>query len=263
MTTSQKPVWEGLFPDRDFSFSFGTRPADARTFFADCEQHDSVISQRQAALEEAPSCHLFESPEATEAVAESIRWAGLAGGDCRQLALHWEPDFLILLPGAGEQFLFKAGAVCFPSSWRPEEKIGMPLHAIHAPVPTLNENLGTRIDKFLTNLKPGTSWERFNWGLSGSPDLNQHPRLNNRQLTAPLAPGNTWIRIEDQILLRLPETGAILFGIRLVNISLVDIKEQPQACSGLQRAIKTMPGSIAEYKNITLVREDLLQFLRF
>ena len=116
--------------------------------------------------------------------------------------------------------------------------------------------------EFLTNLKPGTSWERFNWGLSGSPDLNQHPRLNNSQLTAPLAPDKTWIRIEDQILLRLPETGAILFGIRLVNISLVDIKEQPQACSGLHRAIKTMPGSIAEYKNITPVGEDLLQFLR-
>ena len=261
MTTSQQSAWEGLFPDSDFSFSFGVRPGDARAFFAECEAHDSLIRQRQETLEEAPSCHLFETPEATQAVAESIRWAGLEEGTCLELALHWEPDFLILLPGPGGEFLFKAGAVCFPSSWRPEEKIGLPLHAIHAPVPTLNENLGTRIDKFLTRLSPGTSWQRFNWGLSGSPALNQHPRLHHRNLTEPLQPGRTWIRIEDQILLRLPETGAVLFGIRLVNLKLVDIKRHPQACAGLYRAIRTMPDNIADYKSITPIRADLLEYL--
>ncbi|MCH2059355.1 MAG: DUF3445 domain-containing protein [Verrucomicrobiales bacterium] len=259
MHTSQPPFWAGLFPDKDFSFSFGVRPGDAQAFFSG--SRPSVIEQRQQALQEAPSCHLFEAPEAATAIAESVRLAGLRNGGCLQLALHWEPDFLILLPEPGGQFLFKAGAVCFPSSWRPEEKIGLPIHAIHAPVPTLNEKLGAQIDTFLTRLKPSTPWQRFNWGLSGSPVLNQHPRLNHQQLIHPLNPRQTWIRIEDQILLRLPESGAILFGIRLVNIELTEIKQQPEACSGLRRAIKTMPESIANYKGITPVRTDLLEYL--
>lgn len=261
MTTSQQSFWEGLFPDSDFSFSFGVCPGDAHAFFAECENHDSLIRQRQEALGKAPSCHLFETPEATEAVAESIQWAGLEEGGCLELALHWEPDFLILLPGPGGEFLFKAGAVCFPSSWCPEEKIGLPLHAIHSPVPTLNENLGKRIDKFLTRLSPGTSWQRFNWGLSGSPALNQHPRLHNRNLTEPLEPEATWIRVEDQILLRLPATGAVLFGIRLVNVKFADIKRHPETCTRLCRAIRTMPDHIADYKSITPVRSDLLEYL--
>jgi hypothetical protein len=261
MDTSQPLFWTGLFPDKDFSFSFGVRPGDAQAFFSGSGSGASVIEQRQKALQEAPSCHLFEAPEAAAAVVESVRWAGLKNGGCLQLALHWEPDFLILLPEPGGQFLFKAGAVCFPSSWRPEEKIGLPIHAIHAPVPTLNEKLGAQIDTFLTRLKPGTSWQRFNWGLSGSPKLNQHPRLNHQPLIHPLNPRQTWIRIEDQILLRLPESGAILFGIRLVNIELTEIKHQPEACSGLRRAIKTMPESIANYKGITPVRADLLEYL--
>ncbi|MCP4847023.1 MAG: DUF3445 domain-containing protein [Verrucomicrobiaceae bacterium] len=261
MNTSQQPDWEGLFPDSDFSFSFGVRPGDAHEFFSGSATGDSVMQQRHQALREAPSCHLFETPEATQAVAESVRWAGLTEGGCLQLALHWEPDFLILLPEPEGQFLFRAGAVCFPSSWCPEDKIGLPLHAIHSPVPTLNENLGKRIDKFLTRLSPDKSWQRFNWGISGSPVLNQHPRLNNRNLIKPLDPHNIWMRIEDQILLRLPETGAVIFGIRPVNVRLVDIKQHPKACAGLYRAIRTMPDNIADYKSISPIRAELMEYL--
>ena len=81
--------------------------------------------------------------------------------------------------------LFFARAVCFPSSWRPEEKNGLPVHAIHSPVPTLNKNLGARIDKFLANLEPGKAWERSNWGLSRSAELNQHPTRDIPRLTPP------------------------------------------------------------------------------
>ncbi len=261
MNTSQPPFWAGLFPDSDFNFSFGVRPGDAQNFFSGSSSRDSVIQQRQKALQEAPSCHLFETREAAKAVEECVSWAGLKKGGCLELALHWEPDFLILLPEPEGQFIFRSGAVCFPSSWRPEEKIGLPLRAIHSPVPTLNDNLGSQIDKFLSRIKPGNSWQRFNWGISGSPALNQHPRLQNRQLSHPLDPQQTWIRIENQILLRLPLSGAILFGIRLVNVELTTIKQHPESCSGLLRAIKTMPASIASYKSITPVREDLLEYL--
>jgi hypothetical protein len=165
--------------------------------------------------------------------------------------------------GAGF-FDFVAGrkwAVCFPSTWRPEEKIGLPVHAIHSPVPTLNENLGARIDKFLANLEPGKAWQRSNWGLSRSPALNQHPTRNILRLTPPFTDAEAWIRIEDQVLFRLPQTQAMLFGIRLVNVSLAELKQFPEAQAGLHRAIATMPDDVADYKNVTEAREHLLEML--
>ncbi len=118
--------------------------------------------------------------------------------------------------------------MCFPSSWRPEEKIGLPVHAIHTPVPTLNENLGSCIDKFLSNLEPGKAWERSNWGLSCSAELNQHPVRDVPRLIPPISDSEAWIHIEDQVLYRLPQSGALLFGIRLVNVSLAELKQFPR-----------------------------------
>jgi hypothetical protein len=109
-----------LFPDRDFEFRFGVQPGDAVRFFADTTVHAALMTGRRQVMEEAPAQCLFEEPSATEAIAECLAWGGLDGGGCRELALHWEPDFLILLPDENGRFVFRAGAVCFPSSWRPE-----------------------------------------------------------------------------------------------------------------------------------------------
>jgi hypothetical protein len=185
MSANEKPAWVGLFPDQDFEFRFGARPGDAIAFFADTAENTTLMEGRRTALDKSPAQCLFEEPSAAQAVVECSDWAGLDGGGCRELALHWEPDFLILLPDENGRFVFRAGAVCFPSSWRPEEKNGLPVHAIHSPVPTLNKNLGARIDKFLANLEPGKAWERSNWGLSRSAELNQHPTRDIPRLTPP------------------------------------------------------------------------------
>ncbi len=261
MSADKKPGWLGLFPDQDFEFRFGARPGNAGGFFADTPENDTLMEGRRIALQEATAQCLFEESSAKEAVAECLAWEGLDGGGCRELALHWEPDFLILLPDENGRFIFRAGAVCFPSSWQPEEKVGLPVHAIHSPVPTLNENLGARIDKFLANLEPGKAWERSNWGLSRSPELNQHPTRDIPRLTPPFTDAEAWIRIEDQVLYRLPQTHALLFGIRLVNVSLAELKKFPDAQAGLHRAIATMPEDVADYKNITEARSQLLDLL--
>ncbi len=261
MSANEQPAWLGLFPDQDFEFRFGAKPGNAVNFFADTTDNASLITARGKALEESTEQCLFENPAAAEAMAECLEWAGLEEVGCRELALHWEPDFLILLPDENGRFVFRAGAVCFPSSWRPEEKIGLPVHAIHSPVPTLNEKLGTHIDKFLARLEPGKAWERSNWGLSRSAELNQHPTRDIPRLAPPFAADEAWIRIEDQVLYRLPKTQALLFGIRLVNVSLAELKKFPDAQAGLHRAIATMPEDIADYKNVTDGREHLLTLL--
>ena len=256
-----EPAWSDLFSGAQFEFRFGARPGDPEGFFESSPEHDSRVQLRREIVAEHPERHVFQMPNSHHAVTELIRWAGLESGGCRELAQHWEQDFMVLLPAEDGQDVFVAGAICFPSSWAPEEKLGLPVHTIHDPVPTLNEQLGARIGKFLAGIRPGKAWERVNWGLSGSPELNQHPALGIPAMVPPLALGSVWVRREDQVLFRLPETGALIFGINVINISVAEIAADPEGRAGLRQALATMSKEIAEYKNLTDARDSLVELL--
>ena len=254
--------WSGLFSDKPFEFKFGARKGDARKFFKNTADHDSIIAERKVLIREHPERHVFQKTAAEEAVTELTVWAGISGEECQELGLHWQQDFIVLLTDNRGKEVFQAGVVCFPSSWRPEEKIGLPVYEIHSPVPTLNKRLGEQIDKFLRAIEPGVAWERLNWGLSRSPELNQHPECEIPPLKPPYDLDEVWVRREDQVLFRLPKTEALIFGINVLNISVAEIAADKDGRNGLRMAVETMPDKIAKYKNIQDSREHLLGLLK-
>jgi hypothetical protein len=151
--------------------------------------------------------------------------------------------------------------VCFSSHWDLREKLGLPMADIHAPVPGLNETLGRQIDGFLRRIKPGTSWERSNWGLTRTGELNLHPSRQLPRLDAGVTLDEAWFRLEEQSLVALPDSGGILFGIRLVIRPMREIKADPDARQGMIRALRTMPELMARYKGIAPARERLLELM--
>ena len=255
------PAWEGLFLDKPFEFRFGARPGNAKEFFSDSRGYQELIAHRHKIIASYPERHVFQESIAGAAVDELAEWGEVPSMDCRELALHWEQDFVVLLADAQGKEVFQAGVICFPSSWRPEEKVGLPVYAIHSPVPTLNERLGEQIDKFIVGIKPGTAWERVNWGLSRSAELNQHPDCKVPRLEPPFNLDQVWVRREDQVLFRLPKTGALIFGINVFNISVAEVASDKEGRAGLRRSVETMPEEIAKYKNIKDSREYLLGLL--
>ncbi|MES1166778.1 MAG: heme-dependent oxidative N-demethylase subunit alpha family protein, partial [Pseudomonadota bacterium] len=152
----------------------------------------------------------------------------------------------------------RAGAVCFPSSWALTEKTGLTLDEIHGVVPGLNPALAPAIGQFLGKLRPGAPFERANWGLAATPELNLHPALARPRLGALDVP-RTWVRVEYQILAALPQTSGILFGIHIRNVPLAEILADPALRAGLHRALATMPDALAAYKGLTPVRADLIR----
>jgi hypothetical protein len=261
MNMDEHPAWEGLFLDKPFEFRFGARPGNAEEFFYNSSEHEELMAHRHKIIASYPERHVFQGSAAKAAVDELAEWGGAPSMDCRELALLWEQDFLVLLADAQGKEVFQAGVVCFPSSWRPEEKVGLPIYAIHSPVPTLNERLGEQIDKFIAGIKPDTVWERVNWGLSRSAELNQHPDCEIPRLEPPFNLNQVWVRREDQVLFRLPKTRALIFGINVFNISVGEVASDKEGRAGLRRAIETMPEEIAEYKNLLKSREYLLALL--
>ena len=107
---------------------------------------------------------------------------------------------------------------------------------IHGPVPGLNAQLGRSIDTFLAKLTPGAAWLRHNWGLSRSPELNQHPSRPLPRLDDSAALADAWLRVEQQALMALPASGGVLFAIRIamhpldkhfLNSTSAEIRKSP------------------------------------
>ncbi len=272
--------YSDLFPAADYEFRMGIRRGDPAEFFRPGAEHDRVLAERRQWLREDPEAYMGVLPGGAALVDEAIRlfaeWQTLSGSEVGQVTSEPNPlrrlqalgerieaDLLFLAPGNSGQMEMLAGCVCFPSSWPPAEKLGRPMTMIHSPAPGLNENLGSQIDTFLARLRPGVAWLRSNWGLSASPELNQHPDRKLPRLTPEAKLEQAWLRVERQALVLLPASGGVLFALRIENEALDVLKRTaPDAAERLAHALRTMPDEIARYKGITTARESLIEQLR-
>jgi hypothetical protein len=155
----------------------------------------------------------------------------------------------------------QGGVVCFPSSWALREKLGRTLDFTHSVVPDLNAQLAPRIQKALAQLAPGAAWERENWGLSRDAERNHFVGRPRRRLDASVAADEVWLRIERQVLMKLPGTGGILFGIRLEIVPWPKVVADPEVVDGLKRAVSSMSDEAARYKGLQEAREVILRWL--
>jgi hypothetical protein len=267
-----------LFPDDDYRFQMRLERGAPEEFFAHTAEHDAVVAERRLWLAQEQSrycaCRSQGGPLLDEAIELMRGWHALSNEQmkflartesidarCALLGEMLEPDLLLLKPGATGEFELVSGCVCFPSSWSLSEKIGRPLSFIHDAVPGLNSQIGKAIHVFLGKLTPGIAWRRHNWGLSRSPELNQHPQRNLPPLDASVALTDVWLRVEHQALVALPRTQGVLFGIRIAIHPLADVKRQPRAAERLARALESMPAEVADYKHIAAVRPRIVDFL--
>jgi len=261
-----------MFPQGDFAFHMRFRRGDIREFFGNTSNDNPTLKERRKWLDHNAGECAAVLP-AGEAILEEV--IGLAGSlgipasrqdtpieTCLALGRAWEPDLLILQTTDDAQPVLVGGCVCFPSSWSFEEKMGRPLDAIHTPVPTFNTQFASPVKQFLARMKPGISWERINWGLSRSQELNQHPNRRLPRLDASVDLKDVWFRVEYQSLVALPQTNGILFGIRLAIEPLERLRLDPNFAAGLTRALKTIPDSVAQYKGLLPARERLIELLR-
>lgn len=261
-----------LFRDEDYHFSLRFNRGSPAEFFAPTGNHEALIAERRRWLRTAPATYAELLPEGEAILEEAIdlaaEWNGFApsvglsrGEKCRSLGEFWETDYLLLKCDTVGEIRLYGGCLCFPSSWRLGDKIGKPIEFIHAPVPGLNGRMGPAIHKFLAGLKPGVAWLRHNWGLARDAELNHHPDRRLPPLDGSVQADEVFVRVEHQALVSLPKSGGILFGIRVVNHPLAEIRSDPVARTGLRRALETMPEAVAVYKGLATARHRILALL--
>lgn len=248
--------WQRLFPDADHRPAMGLRRGEADAFWQDWDASGGTARERQRWLREAPDLYSASMDGAGRAMAEALAWM-------RTFSPAPEPDWVLLAaPGPGGPLHVMAGEVVFPSAWSLPEKLGQPLPQVHQPVPGLEASLGGSIAVFFEKLQPGPVWLRENWGLAADAERNHHPALPWRRLDAQASLETTWLRLEHQCLLRLPESRAVLFGIRVSCHPMHEIAALPGMAARLHRALASMTEPMARYKGLHEAVPPLLRGLK-
>ncbi len=161
--------------------------------------------------------------------------------------------------------IFTAATLCFPSRWRLHEKIGKPLAAVHGPVPHYAERLSAPVDRFMAKVKPGHIASRLNWSVLDSPAMFQPGgkwrQQTDTEITADNAGERLYLRVERQTLRRLPQSGAILFGIRVHSYQMARAITIRADATRLAEAVRALPDATVHYKSLKVYGAALLAWL--
>jgi hypothetical protein len=281
-------VLADLFPAGDYRFHLTLRRGEPPEFFQSRDPSGRIVAERARWLVTEPARYAALTPEGAPLLEEFSALCGGWGllhktgegaggvtddsppacspaspGLAQMLALGsaLEPDILLLSPDAAGQFRLRGGALCFPTGWALEEKLGHTLDFIHGVVPGLNAALASPIQQFLTRLKPGVAFYRDNWGLAATDELNLHPARGLPAPDLPTAPDRLWLRVEHQCLLALPRSGGVVFALRIALHRLDEVIGDRAAADGLRQALLSMPTEVAAYKRLDRVSNQVVSWL--
>ncbi len=173
-------------------------------------------------------------------------------------------DDLVLLENRDGGWRVTAGYVAFPSSWSLKEKAGRTIGEIHGPVPDFEP--GSRndglINRMFDRIASGRVVERFNWSIYPEADLDWPPEKGARVARKSFDPASNFIRVERQTLRKLPETGAMLFTIRIYQDPIAAVTAHPELGHQLAARLEAMSTAQLAYKGMTEKRAKLMTFLR-
>jgi hypothetical protein len=235
----------------------GLARIDEREWLIVDERRDMELALRARLLDERRDEVFFALPGSEAASAEVL--ALIDGDEHGRHALEAagravQEDLCVLVPGGGH-FVLGAACVCFPSHWRLADKVGLPVAAIHAPVPRYDEELAAKVDGFIARLRPGTVVARRNWTIHELEDLFAPacPPVQG------VPPADQWLRSERQTLRLLPETGAVLFTIKTQQTQLRNVPLDVR--TRLAARLRAEPPELDAYKGLSARAAELVTFL--
>ena len=142
--------------------------------------------------------------------------------------------------------------VCLPSWWSPAEKMGMGMREIHEGVPGMDKTSYEHIWNACLNKGP---YIRYNWSLTDTPVLNQHPSKN---IGKDFDSGDLFLRVERQVLHGFPVVKSVLFLIRTYvgNINTLTTEQRIVLAKVVDEMNEEelIYKNLIEYKNIIINR---------
>ncbi|KAK0510896.1 hypothetical protein JMJ35_006448 [Cladonia borealis] len=174
----------------------------------------------------------------------------------RILAVNIVEDLFVLRPDIKSgKHLLCAFVACYPNGFETAKLMDKSVSEIHAPVPLYKEKLEMSVDRFFKTIKVGDFMRRFNWSITTcGPQLFTPKNLNNypghtsaNDEQSELAIEDVYLRVERQILTRLPQSRAVVFTVKTYMTPLTDVRVEGSGPQ-LLAAVKAWPKKVAFYK---------------
>lgn len=232
-------------------FNVGLRPIDpALWLFPDSEANvldwkAGLLSRPELVLRQAPAARAA----AHEAAARVCAEAAAPAGDLLAAAHLVSDDLVVMTRGDDGRWLTGAIVLSAPTFFSVDHAFGRDLTALHGPVPQ-GDQLAARIARVFDALRPGQVLERFNWTLQWggerfTPDAAPL-RAAAQAAAVSAARGHLHVRVERQTIIKLPETGAVLFTIRVCLDPVVSLG--PDEIAALAAAWRGLGAEGRSYK---------------
>ncbi|MDT9594004.1 DUF3445 domain-containing protein [Nocardioides zeae] len=205
--------------------------------------------------------HTFTLGDAATLPAEPLAW----------IASQVQEDVVLLDERDGALF-GDAGVVTFAADWSFGFDVGMSFLEIHGPVPRIHsEGVITRAQEFIRRLQPNETYRRTNWTLTIGRRLDV-----STELYPEWGPDRTWVqtvddatfgevvhlRTEVQHLIRLPESGAVMFLIRSYLLPFAELALVEPWRVRTAEVLAELPEDMADYKGVATYRHRAAAWLR-
>jgi hypothetical protein len=145
---------------------------------------------------------------------------------------------------------------------------GMSFTEWHGPVPMAHkEGIFDRALKYLTALPVGKPVRRLNWTMTVNARMDTSPETYHRwgqertTVTAENVAKKVYLRVELQVIDRMPRSNALMFSIRTYLMSLEDIVTNPEWAKRLHRVMKSLPAPLINYKGLSRYHQTVVDYL--
>lgn len=225
----------------------GVAPLGADDWFLVDDAYGGQMAERRARLLTDPASVVMRDPMADEALAECLDMAlevmarrpelgfrrerdhvvcpdggRVALGDPLETLARLLQEDLCILQKIGDEHVLTAAVLCFPASWRLDEKFMRPLTDIHVPVASYDADLARRVQRLFDGVRPGRPLWRFNRLWYHDAALFQPRSIHARRVVPPKEQA-AFFRSERQCILRLPNSDAVLFSIHTFVLHRTDV----------------------------------------
>lgn len=200
---------------------------------------------------------------------ERLPGRGSAGPAALEAPAHLHPidraarlvpeDLCLHLPGEDGVLRLVAASVAFPSGWSPADKLGLPIGAIHDPVPAYGPQIGRAVDRVIESLTAQRGLWRLNGSVFGDAELFR-PGYPACAVPAKV-PEDVVLRVERQTLRRLPRTGGVVFTIRTFLDPLTSIESDGEARGRLASWLRGLDDEQRAYKRLETLAPAVLAWL--
>ncbi|HET6969499.1 MAG TPA: DUF3445 domain-containing protein [Phenylobacterium sp.] len=248
-------------------FRIGLRPIDPADWFEGGEPNPAA---RKDPLFAAHPAQVWAETEGSRpAQAEVLSLVSEAVG--RPIAAEDRPpllaaaravaDDLCLMEKRDGAWRLTALSLSAGSFFTADQVIGRSLAELHVPVTGFHERLLARVVRIFDGLRDDLVLERRNWSVVSSPELFMPDPGPMRAAIPGIDPAHAAdelrVRVERQTLRRLPQTGGVVFTIRVWVDPLSAIAADPQRLAHFAQAWRSATPEFRAYKRLELY-DDLV-----